>query len=236
MRDFSNFDTSLLDNYSVADLKIVSDKFITNSMLDLLSEAINVSIGDLIGLGFEGQVYSLPDQKCLKIQVIDSDDYSDITTSIYLKSLKSNLIANIYEVGKFSFLNKSYYYIIMDLLNTSKSMSKLFKIESDYLKFSKNMFEESCDYDQKGDKVLSFLEDFRDKPSIIDSFLMTTSFKKDVLRLLDILKFLESNDIEYLDFMAKNLGVNSKNEFCLFDISGYSDEVDIIFDKVIALD
>jgi hypothetical protein len=245
-REF-NYDKSLLNYYNKDSLKLPKNLEQLNNFLNIIESKLSIKIGNMLGLGFEGQVYEIIDSnKCIKFQTRTCDDYSDITTQLFLLDKQLDSIANIYEVGVIKIndnkLNSicingdlnEIYYIISENLSVNWKLKELFEnLENDYIEFSDKLkINDNIEYDNQGDNLLGFLEDFidYDPNQYIDQFRENTLFKNSVERLIFCLEELKQNDIEYNDFVVKNIGFNKNNDLTIFDLNGFEgdeDEIDL---------
>lgn len=248
MRRF-DIDKDLLKYYNSNSLKIPKNIEVLNSFLDEVELNLDIKIGNLLGLGFEGQVYEILDSdKCIKFQTRTCNDYSDIKTQLYLEKNTLKNIANIYEVGVIH-LNKfreiclngefnEIYYIISDKLIINESIKQLFSnLDKDYSSFKKEInLSDILNYDNQGDNLLGFLEDTNDYDLTNELliFFKHTKFTKEVNQLIDILNELKQHEIFYNDFVTKNLGFNNESKLCIFDLNGYEgDNEDLEIKKVL---
>lgn len=231
-----NYDEDLLKYYNKDSLKLPKNTTLLNKFLNAVETNLNIQIGDMLGIGFEGQVFEIKNtNKVIKFQTRSTDDFSDIETSLYLLNKKLNGIVNITRIGIVRMLNNAFhsicinsnpnfnevYYIISDKVIVNNKVKQLFNnLEKDYNLHSKTLFGEFLNEFNGGDAFLGFIEDFFGEKSL-DKYIGLTNYKNEVKRLYSILRELQKHEIDYNDFLTKNFGLNENNQLCLFDISGY---------------
>jgi hypothetical protein len=241
MRNFENYDKQLLQYYNSNSLKIPKNITLLNEFLNQVELKLNIKIGSLIGLGFEGQVYEiLNSNNVIKFQPIITNDYSDIITNEYLKTVSLKNIANVVSTGIINNntfnsiclngLNNEIAYTISEKLIVDDTLKKLlFNMEIEFVDYSKTILnEDPYIKNLDGDNLLGFIEDLYidDSKSYLKSFIKTSKYKKYLNQLIDILMELDFHTISYNDFVVKNLGFKNK-KLALFDINGFEDYLDL---------
>ena len=238
MRKF-NYDKDLEKYYNKESLKLPKNEKSLNNFINKVSNKLNIEVGDMIGVGFEGQVYEIKNtNKVIKFQPRTCDDYSDIITTAYLLNKKLKNIAQIFEFGIVKITNNmtnnicinskfnEIYYIISEKAIINKQLKKLFtNLELEYFAYHK-LKDHWIDND--GDHFLSFIEDFSngDPNQHIKKFLKKTKFLKEVNQIITALNELKEHDIYYNDFVVKNFGFDKDKNLILFDINGYEEKND----------
>jgi len=233
-RLFNQYNTDFHKYYDPNKLKIPKNIDVLNIFLNMLSNNLfwdENKIGNLIGVGYEGQVYDIVgEDKVIKIQETQLDDLSDLNTLLYLKNKDIKGVAKIHEIKhivtdiELKEFNKNIFYIILDKVTINNDLYKLFSdIEFDYL-FIKSHKIYSSDID--GDAFLGYIDDYAyTNPKEITEFInkiKDKTNKKNVAYILDILTNLYLNhNIKMGDLMVKNFGFDKDNNLSIFDINGY---------------